>query len=69
MLDISYDYVVNQIFESVSDLLAKHIKTDRPPTYMYGIVFVCISSCSVDKKIEHCCSTIDKIKNKKLHRA
>ena len=30
-----------------------NIKKGRPSTY--GIVFVCISSCSVDYKIAHCC--------------
>ena len=58
--DISYVYMVNEIFESVSNLFAKQIsKKDRRNTY--GIVFVRISSCSVDKKIAHCCFCIDKI--------
>ena len=29
----------------------------------YGIDFVCISSCFVDKKIVHCYFSIDKMKN------
>ena len=33
------------------------------PTYI--IICVCISPCSIDKKIAHCCFSIDKIKNKK----
>ena len=35
----------------------------QSPTYI--IVCVCVSSCSIDKKIAHCCFYIDKIKNKK----
>ena len=62
--DISGVYLSNQIFEFISDL---NIKMDMTPTYI--IVCVCVSSNSVDKKISHCCSYIDKIKNKKLHRA
>ena len=34
-------------------------------TSIYIIVCVRISSCSIDKKIAHCCFSIDKIKNKK----
>ena len=57
---ISYVYVVNQIFESVSDLFAKKkkkktIRKDRS-------LFLCISSRSVVKKIAHCCFSIDKMK-------
>ena len=37
------------------------------PTYI--IVCVCVSSNSTDKKIAHCCFYIDKIKDKKMHRA
>ena len=39
------------------------------PTYIIVCVCgcVCVSSCSIDKKIAHCCFYIDKIKNKKTH--
>ena len=44
--DISYVYEVNQTFESVSNLYAtKKKKKDILPT-----CFVCISTCSVNKK-------------------
>ena len=33
-------------------------------TLTYKIVCVCISSCSIDKKIVHSCFSIDKIKDK-----
>ena len=64
--DIIHEYVVNQIFESVSEVLKKtkkqktNIKKDRPSTY--GIVFVCISSCSVDKNDACCCFSVNKVK-------
>ena len=66
--DLSYVYVVNQTFKSVSNLFAKvNINKDRPPTDAFFCV--CISSCSVDKKIAHCSFSIDKTKNKKVHLA
>ena len=40
---------------------------DMAPTYV--IACVCLSSCSIDKKIAHCCFYIDKIKNKKIKNA
>ena len=46
--------LLNQIFESVSDLFAKDL-------YLYNCL--CISSSSIDKKIGHCCFSVDKIKN------
>ena len=68
--DINYVYVLNQIFESVSNLWNKY-QNGYAPTY--GIVFVCISSCSGDKKIAHCCFSYDKMKTKqnktKMHLA
>ena len=64
--NISSVYLLNQLFESVSCLFAKEIsKKNITPTYK--IVYVCISSVSIDKKIGHCCFYIDKIKNKKPH--
>ena len=63
--DISSVYLLNQIFESVSDLFVKEIsKKDMTPTYVIVCVCVCVSSCSFDKKIAHCCFSTDKIKNK-----
>ena len=59
--NISYIYVVNQIFVSVSGLFAKQILKKIGPTY--GIIFACISSCPVDKKMVHCCFSIIKMKN------
>ena len=56
--DISYVYVVNQMFESVSDLFAKHVSERIGPLPM--VLFCVYSSCSVDKKIVHCCFSIDK---------
>ena len=44
-----------------------NIKMDLIPTYI--IVCMCVSSCSIDKKIVHCCFYIDKIKDKKPHHA
>ena len=66
--DISYVYVVNQIFEVVSDLFAKQISKRIGP-YLYGIAFMCISSRSVDTKFAHCCFSIDEMNNKKVYRA
>ena len=34
-----------------------------PPMYIFDLV--CIFSCSVDKKIVHCCFSIDKMKKQK----
>ena len=45
--NISYVYVVNEIFEAASDLLAKKYQKRLAP--INGIVFVFISFCSVDK--------------------
>ena len=56
-----------------SDLRGKGIRVSPPwydsylPTYLS--VYVCISSCSIDKKLLHCCFSVDKVKNKKTHRA
>ena len=41
-----------------------NIKKNMNPTYI--IVCVCISSCSIDKKIAHCCFYIDKIQKLKI---
>ena len=61
--DISYVYVVNQMPESVSDFFVKHVSKRIGPLPM--AFFVCVySSCSVDKKIVHCCFSIDKKKLK-----
>ena len=51
--------MVNQIFESVS--VPKQISKRIDNTY--DIVFVCISTCSVDKKVVHCCCSIVKMKS------
>ena len=61
-VDISSVYLLNQIFESVSDLLAKEISKRIGPKYC-----VCISSFSVDKMNVHCCFSIDKIQNNDPH--
>ena len=65
--NITSAYLFNQLFESVSGLFATEIsKIIQPPTYK--IVCVCISSSSIDKKIMHCCFSInDKIKHKNTH--
>ena len=57
--DISSVYLLNQIFVSISDLLAlqKKYQKGQEPTYC-----TCILSCFVDKKIAHSCFCIDKIK-------
>ena len=66
--DISYVFVIKQIFESVSNLFAKQMSKTIAPTY--GTVLVRISFCSAYKKIAHCRFFIDKMKNiKKLHHA
>ena len=59
--DIGSVYLLNQIFDSISDL---DIEKDMTP-YLYHSLCVCISSYSIDKKIAHCCFCIDRIKNKK----
>ena len=47
-------------FESVCDLFTKNNKKGGTPTY-----WVCVSPCSIDKKIPHCYFCICKIKKKK----
>ena len=54
-------YLLNQV-ESILRLI--DIKKGMTPAYI--IVCVCITSCSFDKKIAHCCFYCDEIKNKKL---
>ena len=39
------------------------------PTYIIVCVCVCVSYCSIAKKIAHCCFYIDKIKNEKMQHA
>ena len=62
--NINYVYLINQIFESVSDVFSKQILESIGPTY--GIVFVCISSCSVDKRLHIAVFVLIKWKIKKL---
>ena len=61
--DIIYVYVANPIFECVSDLFVKQI-SKWVPWYCFC---VCVSSCSVDNKIPHCCFSLDKMKNENLN--
>ena len=51
--DISSVYLLNQIFESVSDLFVKEISNRTGPLTIE--LFVCVSFCSIDIKIAHCC--------------
>ena len=55
--DISYVSVVNQIFESIFDLFLKQISKKIGPLPVSCCV--CTSSYSVDKKIVHCCFSIN----------
>ena len=53
-------YLLNQIFEFISDLQISKWIWPLPIS-----LFVCISSWSIDKKIAHCCFSVDKITNKR----
>ena len=66
--DISSVYLLNQIFESVSDLFAKEIFKKWYDPNLYNCLCVYFFM-SINKKIAHCYFSIDKIKNKKPHRA
>ena len=62
--DISYIYLINQIPKSFSDLFAKKVWKRIGP-YQWHCFFLCISTCSVDKKIACCWFSTNKMKNKK----
>ena len=66
--DISSVYLLNQTFESVSDLFAKERSKRIWPLPIQ--LFMCVYlPVLLIKKIAHCCFSIYKIKNKKTNQA
>ena len=55
--NISYAYLLYEIFESILDFFAKEISNRIESLPME--LFVCVYLLSLDKKIVHCCFSID----------